>query len=173
MSKASKEFKLINTIFKMLNYANMYIIILDEKMEVKFMNQSLASDLGFESYEDGLGRCWLDFIVDNERKTILTIHKMVSEGMNYEKYREFQNKIKTIDDRIIDVLWFNCNINTGYNWTFSFGIRKEPITEVTIDSLRDYYRDVIDKDRTMINAMRDMIVSKQKLMDSCEPSNLI
>jgi hypothetical protein len=160
--------KLRKTIFDMLNYANMYVLVLDEKMEVGYANNSLAIDLGLDKYSDLVGRCWLDFISDDDRKAVTTIHSVVSRGIdNWEKYREFQNNIKGVDVNIA-VHWFNSHINSNYNWTFSFGIRREPVTEVTMKSIRTYYRDIIDQDRTMINSMRDMIIFRNKVIDSCD-----
>jgi transcriptional regulator with PAS, ATPase and Fis domain len=155
------------TIFNMLNYANMYVLVLDEKMEVRFANSSLALDLGFNNYKELVGRCWLDFIKEEERKTVITIHKVISVGEEWEKYKEFQNTI--VGKEEIYVHWFNSHINSDYNWTFSFGIRKKPPTQITMTSIRNYYKDIIDKDRTMIDSMRDMIVFRDRVVDSCQP----
>lgn len=165
--------KLRKTIFNMLNYANMYVLVLDEKLTIKFCNNSLAKDLGFESEREVMGRCWLDFIDDKERKTIVTVHSILANGMDSEnKYKEFINNIVCKNGECILVHWFNSYINSNFNWTFSFGIRKKPVTEITADSIRQYYRDIIDKDRTMIHSMRDMILFKDRVLDSCEPKNL-
>lgn len=164
----SKISRLTETIFNMLNYANMYVLVLDEKMEVQFANQSLAVDIGYESYEKLVGKCWLDFIPSSEKKIIVTIHKVISDGKEgWRKYREFQNKILTIENNIIHVQWFNSHINSKYNWSLSFGLRKEPETKITMNSIRNYYRDVIDKDKTMIDSMRDMITLRNKVIDTC------
>ena len=162
--------QLRRTIFQMLNYANMYVLVLDEKMDIKFANNSLAVDLGFNGYKEVVGKCWLDFITEKERKIIITIHAIVAGGIeDWEKYREFQNIIKSINGEEIGVHWFNSHINTDFNWSFSFGIRQKPNTQVTMESIRKYYKDIVDKDRTMINSMRDMLVFRNKIMDSCEP----
>lgn len=162
--------QLRKTIFDMLNYANMYVLVLDEKMEIGYANNSLAIDLGLDKYSDLVGKCWLDFISDNDKKSVTTIHSVISRGIdNWEKYREFQNNIKGKEGDIA-VHWFNSHINSNYNWTFSFGIRRQPVTEITMKSIRTYYRDIIDHDRTMINSMRDMIVFRNKITDSCEPN---
>jgi hypothetical protein len=50
------------TIFQLLNYASIYVLVLDGEMIVKFANQSLAKDLGFNKYSDVINKCWLDFI---------------------------------------------------------------------------------------------------------------
>ena len=173
MSKLEEQvITLRKTIFQMLNYANMYVLILDDKMEIQFANNSLAIDLGFKAYNDLVGKCWLDFIIDQDRKSITTIHSVLANGAeDWEKYREFQNLIQGNNGDKVRVHWFNSHINSNYNWTFSFGIRKEPMTEVTMDSIRTYYKDIIDNDRTMINSMRDMIVFRNRIVDSCEDKN--
>jgi hypothetical protein len=54
--------------------------------------------------------------------------------------------------------------------TFSFGL---PITipaEITEDSIRSYYRDIIEKDKTLIKSLRETVLSEDYLADStCVP----
>ena len=65
------------------------------------------------------------------------------------------------------VHWFNSHINTEYNWSFSFGITKTPNpTMVTMDSIREYYKDIIEYDRTMIESMKETIIQNDKV---CQP----
>jgi len=171
MSDLEEQVKeLRNIIFNMLNFTNMYVLVLDEAMVIKFANMSLAIDLGLESYNDLVGHCWLDFITDEESNLVTNIHAAVANGVeNWEKYREFQNKICGKKGNI-DVHWFNSHINTEYNWTFSFGIQKKVVKKVTMDTVRNYYQDIISKDRVMINSMRDVIGLRDKIVDSCKPN---
>jgi PAS domain S-box-containing protein len=165
--------ELRNIIFSMLNFTNMYALVLDQQMVVRFVNTSLALDLGYKSYNDVIGQCWLDFIPEKDRKIIGAIHTAVSlaEG-NWNKYREFKNQILNKNGDIFHVHWFNSHINTNLNWTFSFGVRERPIIkdDVDIDSVRDYYRDIINKDREMIFALRDVIGLRDKIVDTCRPN---
>lgn len=174
MSELEKKVKqLRKTIFNMLNYANMYVLVLDESMIIRYANTSLANDLGFKSYTDLVGKCWIDFLIDEEKEQVQIVHNFIADGSkNWEKYKEFKNHIKTINGEIIFVHWFNSHINTDYNWSFSFGIRKNPQpTMVSMDSIRKYYKDIIDNDRTMIESMRDFINSRDnRLINTCEPS---
>lgn len=162
--------KLRKTIFNMLNYANMFVLVLNEKMIIKYSNNSLAKTLGFNTYEDIIGKCWIDFLVEDERKLITTVHKLIADGENWTKYREFRNHIKPINENNpIMVHWFNSHINTDYNWSFSFGITKTPNpTMVSMESIRDYYKDIIEYDRTMIEAMRNTIIEKEQ--KTCQPT---
>lgn len=166
--------ELRKAIFNMLNYANMYTLVLDESMLIKFANNSLAKELGFKTYHEVLGRCWLDFIAEEDQQNVTVIHSAVSTGSKdwYEKYHEYINDIVTVNGKRITVHWFNSYINSDYNWTFSFGIRKNPPTVITGDSIRRYYEDIIKKDRTMINSLKDMITFRDKLNDSCQPNFL-
>lgn len=164
--------ELRNTIFTMLNFTNMYALVLDQQMLIRFANASLALDLGFKGYSELIGKCWLDFIDPHERKTVNVIHQAIANGTgDWEKYREFKNTIVSID-KTIEVYWFNSHINTDYNWTFSFGVRARPIIqdELNMASIRNYYRDIINKDREMINAMRDVIGLRDKIVDTCKPN---
>ncbi len=174
MSELKSQVKeLRSIIFNMLNFTNMYVLILDQNMIIKFANNSLAIDLGFEKYDDLLDKCWLEFIKTKEGETISAIHHAIANGTkDWEVYREFQNTINGKKGEL-NVCWFNSHINTDYNWTFSFGIRKKTTQEVSMDSVREYYQDIISKDRVMINAMRDVIGLRDKIVDSCKPSFVI
>lgn len=170
--KILRELKeLREVIFNMLNFTNMYCLVLDNKLVIKFVNLSLAIDLGFESYTNLIDQCWLDFIDEREITMITTVHSAVANGIENweEKYREVQNKIITKEGKSISVHWFNSHINTDLNWTFSFGIKREPVID-SVDSIRDFYYDVIQKDRVMINSMRDVMGLRDKIVDSCRPN---
>lgn len=160
--------ELRNVIFNMLNFTNMYCLVLDQSISIKFVNMSLAIDLGYSSYKELLNKCWLDFVEEKDRRMIEIIHDSVSNGKdNWEdKYREVQNNMITNDGKILPVYWFNSHINTNINWTFSFGIKKE----TKEDDLRDFYYDVIRKDRVIINSMRDAMGLRDKIVDTCKPS---
>ena len=61
------------------------------------------------------------------------------------------------------VRWFNSSINNGIKGTFSIGI---PITKTVthaddMDSIRSYFRDVIEKDKTTINALKNLVDKMQ------------
>ena len=173
MSDSKEEVKqLRNILFNMINFTNMYVLILNEAMEIKFANDSLAVDLGFDKYRDLLGLCWLDFIEEKERNMVTTIHTAIANGFENwkEKYGEFQNNIKGKNNKMYFVYWFNSHINSEYNWTFSFGIKKQPTIEKNIDSVRTYYKDIISKDRVMINSIRDVIGMEDKTVGSCKPN---
>ena len=156
-------------IWDMLNYANMYVLLLDDKMNIRFANYSLSITLGFKDEFEPLGRCWLDFIKESERPIIGNVHRSLVTKAECEKYREFTNDIVTLDDKIITVKWFNAPVNHEYNWTFSFGLASQPPVEVTEESVRAYYRDILAKDRTMISSIRDVIIRGSMEVDSCEP----
>lgn len=169
MSELEKEVKnLRKTIFNMLNYANMFVLVLNEQMIIKYSNTSLAKFLGFNTYKDILGRCWIDFLREDEVQAVKVVHKLIADGVEeWEKYREFRNHIKPINGEPIMVHWFNSHINTEYNWSFSFGITKTPNpTMVTMDSIREYYKDIIEYDRTMIESMKETIIQNDKV---CQP----
>lgn len=161
--------ELRNIIFTMLNFTNMYCLVLDENMNVKFVNTSLALDMGFNSYEDIIGKCWLDFIIDEEKEMIKIIHAAIAyDTDNWEKkYREIQSRVITKDGKNLHAYWFNSHINTDYNWCFSFGIKKiEPDQK---EHMRDFYSQIIQKDRIMINSMRDAMGLRDKIVDTCKP----
>jgi hypothetical protein len=147
-------------IWDMLNYANMYVLLLDDRMIVRLINWSLAKDLGFDNEKQAVGRCWIDFIPDEIKDLIKAAHHSLAFEPKKGKYREFVNDIQLADNKIVTVKWFNVPINSQYHMTFSMGLKVAPIeaTVVSEDSIRTYYRDIIEKDRTMIQSLRDVVI---------------
>lgn len=155
--------KIKSAIWDMMNYANMFVLVLDENMTIKFINWSLATALGFKTESEPVGKCWLDFIPIEEKQVITTIHKVISTNSKSSKeYQEHRNSILTISGQRLEIKWFNTQINHDYNWSFSIGLIVEKSIEITEDSIRAYYKDIINKDRTMIMALRDSILKTNK-----------
>lgn len=149
-----------NAVWDMLNYANMFVVVLDKNMNIKLANWSLATTLGFKNEDELIDKHWLEFIPEEEHEMISTYHSLISNSHNLTGInREFFNCILTNSGNEINVKWFNTQVNNNYNWTFSMGIpRNNENFENTEDSIRAYYRDIIDQDKTMIEALRDTIL---------------
>lgn len=159
-------------IFDMMNYANMFVLILDDKMHIKFINKSLVKLLGYNKIKELVGRCWLDFIPLEEHAKIKNIHHhIISDSFYANDFKEVENTLVKKDGKKIDVKWFNTQINTKYHWSFSIAIPyMDAKVAITEDSIRAYYEDIIKRDRTMILSIRDTIVNKTKTADTCEPN---
>lgn len=153
------SFNLKKAIWDMLNYANMYVLMLDKDMTIQLINWSLATDLGAENEKELIGRNWLDFIPDEYKKIIKIAHLEMCTNIKDCTYREMSNEVMKLDGSKFLVKWFNIPINHGYNITFSIGL-KINVSEATVvseDSIRAYYRDIINKDRTMIKSLKEFV----------------
>lgn len=170
LCKSIKEKKLLQkAIWDMLNHANMYVVLLDDKMNIKLINYSLATKLGFKDENEAIGECWLNFIKKEERLKIETIHKDITNSPK-SKFIEHQNEIITKGGENILIKWFNIPINSEYHMTFSFGLPKTIPAEITEDSIRSYYREIIEKDKTMIKTLKETVLQNGSLVNStCIP----
>jgi PAS domain S-box-containing protein len=161
IKKLKEESRVLRkAIWDMLNYSNMYVLLLDSYMTIRLINWSLAKELGFSNEQEVIGKSWLDFIPDHNKELVKIVHDCLSHSMEQEKYRELVNEVKRLDNSILVVKWFNIPINSNYNMTFSMGL-KSNVSEcevVSEDSIRSYYRDIIAKDRTMIKSLKDVVV---------------
>lgn len=163
--------RLQKAIWDMLNYANMYVVLLDSELNIRLINFSLATKLGFKDEKEPVGVCWLEFIKPEERLKIKTVHKNITEEKD-SKFMEYKNDIITKAGENLSVKWFNVPINSDYHMTFSFGLPKSTPLEITEDSIRSYYRDIIEKDKTMIKTLKQTVLSKGYIADStCIPSD--
>jgi hypothetical protein len=166
------EDKLRRAIWDMMNFANMFVLVLDGKMIVKFANYSLYMALGFTDHHDILGKCWLDFIKEEDSRPVKAIHHAIaSNSEDAPQFNEYRNDIVPIKGEPFSVKWFNAHINTDYNWSFSIGLRSARPVMITEDSVRAYYNQVISNDRTMILSLRNSILGdlEEEDADACEP----
>lgn len=162
LEEANKKHQdLQKALWDMLNYANMFVLLLDSEMNIKLINWSLATALEFKREEDPVGRNWLDFIKKEEKESITNLHHNIAHNTEIGRLRnEITNDIITLSGKVITVQWFNTFINHEYNMTFSFGILRNNPPRVTEESIRSYYRNVIKKDKTMIKSIRDSVIFK-------------
>lgn len=162
-----------------LNYSNLLILVLDKIGNIKLCNYRLGKFLGFEKEEDLVGKSWFTFLNESDQSIFLYIQeKMTSQQEGFE---EVAYDIATPDGSVA-VKWFVSFINGDLNWTFCVGmpIYSGVTVEDNLDTLRSYFRDIIVKDRTTINAMKEVtkkfseqIQMRNKLIDDedSEPYN--
>lgn len=155
-------------IWDMLNYAEIFALLLDPKMNILLINYSLATKLGFEDEKEAVGKSWLNFIKPEEHDQISTIHHTLAYEEDSERYREVVSDIVKLNGKVCTIKWFNFRVNSEYHLTFSFGMPKEIPTKITEESIRSYYQDVLEKDKTMIMSLRDTVVKGFKTPDFCE-----
>ena len=147
-------------IWDMLNYANMYVMLLDSEMIVRLINWSLATELGFKNEKEVIGKSWIEFIPDGYKDLFKVVHSCLILEKT-DKYREMINEVQRINGTSFLVKWFNVQTDSQYNMIFSMGLRTKTQTDSVIvseDSIRSYYRDIIEKDRTMIQSLRDVVI---------------
>lgn len=148
-------------IWDMLNYANIYVVLLDKNMIIRLINYSLANDLGYKNEKTAVGHCWVDHIPPSSLTIVRIAHKELAFGKDKSKYKEVINDIKLGDGTSVSTKWFNIPINSHYNMTFSIGIKltnSEDYIRISEDSIRAYYKDIIEKDRSMIKSLREVAV---------------
>jgi PAS domain-containing protein len=167
----NESLSLKKAIWDMLNYANMFVLILDKNLIIKLCNWSLATTIGFKDESEIIEKCWLDFIPPRNVELVKQIHSMVKtcEEQKEEKYKEVVNDILLLNGETRLVRWFNMCINHSYNMTFSIGIMQQTQAQATDESIRAYYKGVIEKDRTMIYSLRDFILNPKKDDRACNP----
>ena len=136
----SKKYKQLNdekyelqiSIKELFDYTNIYMLVLDK-----------------------------NFLTKKESDTIDNVHKHVMlSSKDYEnRFREVNNKIVTRRNTDIDVKWFNSRIKNGKVYTFSIGIpyNRTVTAEDDIETIRAYWKHIIDKDKTTLRALKEVI----------------
>jgi PAS domain S-box-containing protein len=151
-----KKEQIQNNIWKILDYCNLFIVMLDKNLNIKIVNYHLMKVLGYDNDEKLIGENWSKFLTNVDLDLIKHVHEEILSGSTL--YKEFTNDIIDGNKKTITVKWFNSYINSEFNCIFSIGIplTKEPSLEDDIDSLRTYFKDILDKDKTTIMALKEV-----------------
>ena len=143
-------------IIKILDESNVYIVILDEEMNIRFINNSLSLRLGFPNKQEIIGKCWLEFIPEDIHAHIKTVHSSILLRGS-EECNEYTNKILNAGGESFEVKWYNAYINHDNHWTLSFGMPVEEYQNITADQIRETFKNRIASDRTMIKSLKEYV----------------
>jgi PAS domain S-box-containing protein len=157
-----KETKMLQLSLKdLFDHTNIYLVILDKEMNIKLCSYKLAHDLGFKCENELLGQKFNQFLYDEDKEKMMNVHSNVIKNTNeYQKQmREVTNKIITKTNSTIEVKWFNSRIQNGDVYTFSMGIPYNRTVSPSddIESIRAYWKHVIDKDDTTLKALQKIV----------------
>lgn len=141
-------------LLEILNYSNAYVLVLDQEMKIRYINNTLVNRLGFESYKELMERCWLDFIPEKIRDVVKMVHHSLVHETDCTEYKEYTNMIQDVNGVEFKVKWFNMCINHGTFWTFSFGLPQVEMIAVSEEDIRSRFMEAIESDRTMIKALK-------------------
>lgn len=165
MKHVNETKKLADSLWNIFNYLNFIVVVLDTDMNILLGNFYLAQLLGFENEDELIGKNWLEFVDKKEEIVLKFIHNDIVE--NSDTFCEHINDIISSNGEKIPVRWFNSKVNQGVTGTFSFGIpiTKNVTQEDTIESIRAYWSDIINQDKTTIQAMKKVFSEQSK--NSC------
>jgi hypothetical protein len=149
--------KIQDGVWNIIDYSNMFVVMLDHDLKIKIINYHLSKTLGYEYPNELVGQNWRQFLRKPDHELI---HHVCNEIINgNQNYKEFTNDIvDNINKKTLTVKWFNTLVNHEFNCVFSVGLplTKEPSIDDDIDSLRSYFRDILEQDKTVINAMKEV-----------------
>lgn len=148
--------KIQSEIWKLLDYSNLFVVMLDRNLEIKIINYHLSKILGYDRPSDLIKKDWREFLRSPDHELIHHVYNEIIDGN--QSYKEFTNDIIDLEKKTITVKWFNTLINHDFDCIFSVGVplTKDPSIDEDIDSLRAYFRDILEQDRTIINAMKEV-----------------
>ena len=94
---------------------------------------------------------------------IKNMHNMISTDIDKaEEYKEITTEILLPNNESLTVKWFNIHINGEFQLTLSVGIQRCIPSEESDDSIRSYYRDIINQDATMIKSIRETFLANRQ-----------
>jgi len=143
-----------------LNISKFYVMMLDKNMQVCLCSDQLALDLGYKSKKEFVGVDFSTHIPPNLQSGILGLFSKIIKHKNKTQFHEFTNDIITKYGDSLPVKWFNSYVNTTSNYAFCIGMplsRHDQHHNDTINDLRKYWSDMIQKDETLIDTFRDIL----------------
>jgi len=142
-----------------LHQSQLFLIVIDNYLKIHLINIPLCKILGFKTEHDLIGKDWLKFIKPDEKKITQNIYtKLLScNDFSNNNYVELTNNIILPNKDIISIKWINVIIKE--NLIFSFGFKNKEIDDKDeiddINSFRQYYQNILQKDRLMIQSYQD------------------
>jgi PAS domain S-box-containing protein len=145
-----------NNLWMALDYSSLFVLILNKQFQVVLANYQLARTVGYNNEDEMIGIDWCKHLVPADIDIIQHVHEDTLAGS--KKYEEFTNDIVTKEGKRITVKWFNTMINNAFNSTFSIGVplTKEISIDDNIETVRSYFTDILRKDSTTIQAMKEV-----------------
>jgi len=153
--------KLKQSIWELLNYTPLFITVLDENFKIQLSNYHLATSLGFNNEQEIIGLNFIDFISDiYKEKTQQLLKKILSSSSSLgEIIIEIVGKSR---NKIL-VRWFNLRVENDKTHIIAVGVPTNS-NRMTEDSLRAYYRDVVEHDKTVVESIK--LATKQQFLHS-------
>jgi len=151
--------KLKQSIWELLNYTPIFITVLDENFKIQLSNYHLAKSLGFNNEQEIIGSNFIDFISDiYKEKTQQLLKKILSSSSSLgETIIEIVSKNR---NKIL-VRWFNLRVENDKTHIIAVGVPTNS-NKMTEDSLRAYYRDVVEHDKTVVESIK--LATKQQFL---------
>lgn len=145
----------IVNLWNILDYSNYFILVLNKELEIRLCNHMLSTVLGYKSEEEMVGKNWLEYIPEGTVDITKFVHNDTLEKKSGAV--ESTGEIISADGTIIVVKWFHSYINSEFDWVFSMGVPFKANEQKTIENVRDFYREVLAKDKTTIEAIKKRV----------------
>ena len=166
ISRYQKEQRLIkqkydNALWDSLYYSNFYFLVLNCSLEIIKINEKLSYIINLD--KDKKSESVLNYITPEYKSIIPGLCDTLIGNDN--KYIEFVFDLKNTSGKTISVKWFITFVNDGHNYLLCIGI---PLTtkidlDQDIDSVRHYYKTIVDKDKIMIQSLKNTLGINTKM----------
>lgn len=151
----SERTRFEENIWELIDYAKFFLVVLDKDLNIRVCNDSLASILGLRDGKEAVGMNWLNFTPEESRESLKRVYSYLLSGD--ETHKEFVEEIVTATNEVIFIKWFNRLANGSLLLRVGVATSSENNSRKTIDDVRLYFKNVIEKDRTMIEVLKKSI----------------
>lgn len=164
--------KIQSGIWNLMDHSNMFMVMLDKDMNIKLVNHHLTKVLGYNNSSELIGLNWSQFLKSPDIEIILHVISEILKGS--KNYKEFTNDILFPGNQAVTVRWFNTLINSDFNCVFSIGLplTKVPSIDEDIDNIRSYFKEILEQDKNVINAMKEVTMKYSEKILRNSYSNL-
>ena len=155
--------EIIETVCRLIDFSNMFLVIMGEDGKIASIGNRVSKHINHpENFVELNGKNWFDFVVPIDRERVQGEYNEII--LNKDLCKETIYGISGETSGAIQIKWIISYVNHEYNLVLSIGI---PVSkdETEFERIRNYYSEIIAKDRTNIQSIKD---ESQKLYNKVE-----
>jgi hypothetical protein len=151
----------INSFIKLMTLSSFYFVIVDRDLNIIVANKKVEETILGKcacTEVNLIGKSWINFVSNDDQMLAKTAYTSIFRFKGDLESPEITYSIKTPDCSTLPICWVTSYIDTNIDWTISIGTKTRSVNLgiSNEESIREYYRNLIDKDKKMIDIVREV-----------------
>jgi len=154
---------LVSLIFEIISGSNYIILVLSKDLTIRMCNDVFAECVSYGDKGVVIGTNLLDYVQSESKFIVKSLYeamfKQLEKMPETKLSQEIEYEILCREGKTWLMKWFATVVNSGDDLALHLGLRYSNPHQFSMDSatLRAYYRELIERDRVYINAVKTLI----------------